>query len=108
MNNKIKNSVYPLGNVGNDIILTSFDNGNKKSRVMVATSQFFNNKDGDKVKKTNWNMNIAWGKTAEDKTLHLKKGSEVFIHGKMAARSYTDMNGNTKYITERIVSDFFN
>jgi single-strand DNA-binding protein len=107
MYNNIKNSVHLLGNVGKEIIITTFENGNKKASAMVATNQFFNNKNGDKVKKTDWHKIVAWGKTAENMASHLKKGSEVSIHGKLAGRSYTDVNGNTKYITEIVVTDFF-
>jgi len=107
MNNNIKNSVHLLGNVGKDVVLTSFENGNKKASAIIATNEFYNNKNGEKIKKTVWHKIIAWGKTAENLASYLNKGAEVSIHGKLSNRSYTDVNGNIKYITEIVVSDFF-
>jgi len=107
MNNNIKNSVHLLGNVGKDVVLTSFENGNKKVSAIIATNEFYNNKNGEKIKKTVWHKIIAWGKTAENLASYLNKGAEVSVHGKLSNRSYRDVNGNIKYITEIVVTDFF-
>lgn len=106
MNNNIKNSVHLLGNIGKDVIVTSFENGNKKASTIIATNEFYQNKSGEKLKKTVWHKIIAWGKTAEYLSSHLNKGCQVSIHGKLSNRKYADVNGNTKYITEIIVTDF--
>ena len=107
MNNNIKNSVHLLGNVGKDVVLTSLENGNKKASAIIATNEFYNNKNGEKIKKTVWHNIIAWGKTAENLASYLNKGAEVLLYGKLSNRSYTDVNGNIKYITEIVVTDFF-
>ena len=100
MNNNIKNSVHLLGNVGKDVVLTSLENGNKKASAIIATNEFYNNKNGEKIKKTVWHNIIAWGKLADIAEKYLAKGAEVAIEGKLTSRTYTDKEGNKKYITE--------
>ena len=107
MLNNIKNSVQIVGHVGKDVVLTSYENGNKKATAIVATNEFYTNKTGEKVKQTDWHKVIAWGKTAEDLAACFKKGTEVAIHGKLSNRTYTDTSGNTKYVTEIIVNEFY-
>lgn len=107
MLNNIKNSVQIVGHVGKDVVLTSFENGNKKATAIVATNEYYTNKTGEKVKQTDWHKIIAWGKTAEDLAACFKKGTEVAVHGKLSNRTYTDTTGNTRYVTEIIVSEFY-
>ncbi|MFZ1749116.1 MAG: single-stranded DNA-binding protein [Saprospiraceae bacterium] len=107
MLNNIKNSVHLVGNVGKDVVLTTFENGNKKATAILATNEYYTNRDGEKVKQTDWHKIIAWGKTAEDMAASVSKGSEVSVHGKLINRTYTDNAGTTKYVTEVVVSDFF-
>jgi single-strand DNA-binding protein len=107
MLSNIKNLVQIVGHVGKDVVITSFDNGNKKATTIVATNEYYTNKTGEKVKQTDWHRIIAWGKTAEDLALCFKKGTEVAIHGKLSNRSFTDAQGNTRHITEIIVSEFY-
>jgi single-strand DNA-binding protein len=107
MINTIKNSVQLTGNVGKAVNLISFDNGNKKATLILATNESFTNTKGEKVKNTTWHNLIAWGKTAELMAQSIQKGNEVSIHGKLSNRTYTDKDGNTKYITEIVVNEFF-
>jgi single-strand DNA-binding protein len=107
MINTIKNSVQLTGNIGKAVNLISFDNGNKKATLILATNESFTNTKGEKVKNTTWHNLIAWGKTAELMAQSIQKGNEVSIHGKLSNRTYTDKDGNTKYITEIVVNEFF-
>jgi single-strand DNA-binding protein len=107
MNSTIKNSVQLVGNLGKDVQLISFDNGNKKASILLATNEHYTNNKGEKVKQTEWYNLVAWGKTAEFMALSLSKGSEIAIQGKLANRTYDDKTGNKKYITEIIVNEFF-
>jgi single-strand DNA-binding protein len=107
MTNSIKNSVQLIGNLGKDVVITNFDNGNKKAALTVATNEYYVNAKGEKVKQTEWHNLVAWGKTAELMADILSKGAEVAIHGKLTSRSYADKDGSTKYITEVIVHDFY-
>ncbi|MBK9736260.1 MAG: single-stranded DNA-binding protein [Saprospiraceae bacterium] len=105
--NTIKNSVQLVGNVGKDVILLSFENGNKKASAILATNETFTNAKGEKVKQTEWHHLIAWGKTAEQMAQAVKKGNEIAIQGKLTNRTYSDKSGHTKYITEVLVNEFF-
>ncbi|RYY43043.1 MAG: single-stranded DNA-binding protein, partial [Chitinophagaceae bacterium] len=71
----------------------------------VATNETYSNAKGEKVKETQWHNLIAWGKTAEIVEKYLAKGSEVVIEGKLINRSYTDKEGNKKYVTEVEVAE---
>lgn len=107
MNNNIKNTVQLVGNAGRDVTLTSFENGNKKATLLLATNEYYTNKRGEKVKQTDWHKIVAWGKTAEEMASSIQKGSEISVHGKLTNRTYTDNTGATRYITEVVVYDFF-
>ncbi len=107
MNNSIKNSVQLIGNIGKDVTLSTFENGNKKATLILATNDFYTNNKGEKVKQTEWHNLVAWGKTAELMSESISKGNEIAIQGKLTSRSYTDKEGNTKYITEVVVNEFF-
>jgi single-strand DNA-binding protein len=107
MTSNIKNNVNLIGNVGMDIQLTNFDSGSKKASITLATNDYYTNNKGEKVKNTEWHNLVAWGKTAEIMAESIKKGSEVAIQGKLTSRSYTDKSGNTKYITEVVVNEFY-
>ena len=107
MTSSIKNSVQLIGNMGKDVLLTTFDNGNKKAVIVLATNDYYTNNKGEQVKQTEWHNLVAWGKTAELMAETLNKGSVVAIQGKLTNRSYTDKDGQTKYITEIIVNEFY-
>ncbi|MEY3420469.1 MAG: hypothetical protein RIR48_754 [Bacteroidota bacterium] len=107
MTSSLKNSVQLIGNMGKDVVLTTFENGNKKAALVLATNDYYTNNKGEKVKQTEWHNLIAWGKTAELMAESLNKGSEVAIQGKLTNRSYTDKEGNTRYVTEIVVNEFF-
>jgi single-strand DNA-binding protein len=106
MNNTLRNSVQLIGNIGKDVEVVTFENGNMKASVSLATNDYYTNAKGEKTKQTEWHNLIAWGKTADLMKQVLSKGSEVAIHGKLTYRSYTDKSGNTKYITEVVVNEF--
>ena len=107
MINNIKNNVQLVGNAGRDVTLTSFENGNKKATLLLATNDYYTNKNGEKVQQTDWHKIVAWGKTAEEMSASIQKGSEISVHGKLTNRTYTDTAGTTRYVTEIVAHDFF-
>lgn len=104
---KSNNSVQLVGHLGKDVVLTAFENGNKKATAIIATNDFYTSRTGEKVKNTAWHKIIAWGKTAESLASNVQKGAEIAIHGKLTYRTFTDTQGHTKYVTEVVVSEFF-
>ena len=106
MYNTLKNSVHLIGNVGKEVEIINFETGNKKASFSLATSDYYTNNQGEKVKQTEWHNLIAWGKSAEIMAKILRKGDEVAIQGKLTSRSYTDKNDVTRYVTEIVVNEF--
>jgi single-strand DNA-binding protein len=77
MQNQIKNSVQLTGHIGKDIRMTTFDNGNKKASVSLASNSAYKNSSGETVKRTDWFNLVAWGRTAEQMSEMLTKGNEI-------------------------------
>ena len=104
--NSVKNTVQLIGHLGKDVDLKEFDSGSSRVNFSLATNENYRNSKGEKIEETQWHNIVAWGKLAELMDKFLAKGSEVLIKGKLVSRSYTDKEGNTKYITEVIANDF--
>ena len=104
--NTLKNSVQLIGNLGKDVELVKFENGNQLAKMTLATNEYYRNKEGEKVEETQWHNIVAWGKKAEVMAKLLKKGSEIAIQGKLTHRTFEDKEGMTKYFTEVVVHDF--
>jgi single-strand DNA-binding protein len=99
------NNVHILGILGKDVTIATFDSGKKKASLSVATTAFYKNFKGEEGSSTVWHNIIAWGDLAE-KMAELKKGMKVEFKGSINNRSYKDKQGNTKYITEILCSEF--
>ena len=98
------NKVILLGNVGRDPEVRYLDNGVVVTKFPLATSETYTNKSGDKVTNTEWHNVVLWRKLAEVAEKWVKKGTPLYIEGKIRSRSYEDKDGNKRYITE-IVAD---
>ena len=101
----LKNKVQLIGNLGNAPEVKTTESGKKLARFSVATNESYRNANGEKVTETTWHNLVAWGKVADIAEKYLNKGSEVAIEGKLINRSYTDKDGNKKYITEVQVNE---
>ena len=101
----LKNKVQLIGNLGNAPEVKTTESGKKLARFSVATNENYRNAQGEKITETTWHNLVAWGKVADIAEKYLNKGSEVAIEGKLINRSYTDKDGNKKYITEVQVNE---
>jgi single-strand DNA-binding protein len=101
----LKNKVQLIGNLGGAPEVKTTESGKKLARFSVATNESYRNAKGEKVTETTWHNLVAWGKVAEIAEKYLNKGKEVAIEGKLINRSYTDKDGNKKYITEVEVNE---
>jgi single-strand DNA-binding protein len=101
----LRNRVQLIGNLGMDPEVKKLDGGSALTKFSLATTQTYINTKGEKVKDTQWHNLVLWGKMAETAGKYLKKGSEIAAEGKIVYRTY-EKNGETKYITEIVVSDF--
>ena len=102
----LKNSVRLVGNLGMDPEVKVFDNNRRLTKLALATNESYKNDKGEKVTETQWHNIVIWGAQAKFAEDILKKGDEVAIDGKLANRSYVDKDGNKKYVTEIVVSEF--
>ena len=104
--NNLRNHVQLIGNLGKDVDFKNLDNGNSIARVPIATKDVYKNNDGERIIDVQWHHLVGWGKIAEIMQVLLKKGKEVAIQGKLTHRSYEDKEGNTRYLSEIVVSEF--
>lgn len=101
----LKNKVQLIGNLGNAPEVKTTESGKKLARFSIATNESYRNAKGEKVTETTWHNIVAWGKVAEIAEKYLTKGKEVAVEGKLINRSYTDKDGNKKYVTEVEVNE---
>ncbi|MBI5754762.1 single-stranded DNA-binding protein [Candidatus Peregrinibacteria bacterium] len=94
------NRVTLLGHLAADPELISFDGGKKKASFSVATDIRWKGDDGTDRKQTDFHRISAWNSLANICSKYLKKGSAVFVSGKLRNRSYEGKDGKTKYMTE--------
>lgn len=104
--NTLRNKVQLIGNLGAKVELKTLESGKVVGHTTIATNESYKNQNGEKVTETTWHKLVIWGKTAEILEKYTDKGSEVGVEGKIANRTYTDKNGEKRYFTEIVVSDF--
>lgn len=94
------NKVILVGNVGKDPVIRYFDKGVVKATFPLATSETYTNQQGETITTTEWHNIVLWRALAEVAEKTVKKGTQLYIVGKIKTRSYVDKEGNNKYITE--------
>lgn len=98
------NKVILVGNVGKDPEVRYLDSGVAVANFPFATSETYKNKNGEKVTTTEWHNIVLWRGLAEVVEKYVKKGSQLYIEGKIRTRSWDDRDGNKRYTTE-IIAD---
>lgn len=101
------NKVILLGHLGKDPEMQTFEGGNMKCKFSLATTDSFKDKQGNKQDRTEWHNIVMWGVQADIAQKYLRKGSAIYLEGRINNRSYDDKDGNKKYITE-ITAETFN
>ena len=106
MSQKGVNQVTIIGNVGADPGIRELPNGEKVVTLRIATSESFKDKDsGEQKEITEWHTIVIYKPLAEIASQYVKKGSKVYILGKLKTRSWKDKDGATKYATEIIAKE---
>ena len=100
------NKVTLIGNLGNTPEILKLDGGTKLAKFSIATNESYRNDKGELVTETEWHNILLWRGLAENAEKLLKKGSLVYLEGKLKTRSYTDKDGIKRYVTE-IIGDSF-
>jgi single-strand DNA-binding protein len=96
------NKVILVGNLGNDPEVRYMPNGNAVANLSIATSESWKDQQGQQQERTEWHRVTMYRKLAEIAGQYLKKGSQVYLEGKLQTRKWQDQQGNDKYTTEVI------
>ena len=94
------NKVILIGNLGKDPEVRYLDSGVAVANFSLATTENYKNKEGERISQTEWHNIVLWRGLAEVAEKWLKKGSSVYIEGKIRHRKWEDKEGNTRYTTE--------
>jgi single-strand DNA-binding protein len=97
------NKVIIVGRLGQDPEMKAVGQGSTVTRLNVATSESWVDKNGQKQERTEWHRVTVWGKLAELCGKYLAKGRQVYVEGKLQTRSWED-NGQKKYATDIVAS----
>jgi single-strand DNA-binding protein len=93
------NKVILVGNVGRDPEIRHLDKGVAVARFSLATTENYTSKTGEKVSNTEWHNVVAWRGLAEVVEKYVKKGSQLYIEGRLKTNSY-EKDGVKHYATE--------
>ena len=97
------NKVILIGNLGKDPEIRRLENGAIVASFSIATSESFTDKNsGEKKEITDWHDIVLWRGLAEIAEKYIRKGTKIYVEGKLKKRSWQDKEGNTKYNTEVI------
>ncbi|WMO15611.1 single-stranded DNA-binding protein [Pseudoalteromonas piscicida] len=98
------NKVILVGNLGQDPEVRYMPNGNGVANISIATTDSWKDKNtGQLQERTEWHRVVLFGKLAEVAGEYLRKGSQVYIEGRLQTRKWTDQSGQEKYTTEIVV-----
>ena len=94
------NKVILIGNVGADPEVRYLEGGVAVTRFSLATTETYNNKNGERVSQTEWHNIVLWRNLAQIAEKYVKKGMTLYIEGRLRTRTWDDQNGNKRYTTE--------
>jgi len=98
------NKVILVGRLGADPEVKTVAGGNTVTRLSLATSENWTDREGQKQERTEWHRIVVWGKLAELCGKYLAKGRQAYVEGRLQTRSWEDSQGQKKYTTEIVAS----
>lgn len=100
------NKVILIGNLGQDPDVRFLPSGNPVANFSIATTESWTDKQsGDRQEKTEWHRLVAFNKLAEIIQQYVKKGSKIYVEGRLQTRKWQDQQGQDKYTTEIVLND---
>jgi single-strand DNA-binding protein len=105
MAGKSLNKVQLIGHLGKDPELSYTASGVAVAKYSIATNERWKDQEGNVQERTEWHNIVAWRKLAEICGQYLKKGSKVYLEGKLQTRSWDDKNTGVKRYTTEIIAD---
>jgi single-strand DNA-binding protein len=100
------NKVILVGHLGKDPEIQNFEGGNMLAKFSLATTEAYKDKSGNRNERTEWHSISVWGKQADTAGKFLKKGSLIYVEGRIRSREYADKDGNQRRAYD-IVCDKF-
>ncbi len=98
------NKAILIGNLGADPEVRFTPGGQAVANFRIATSESWNDKNGQKQERTEWHRIVVWGKLAELCGEYLKKGRQCYVEGRLQTREWTDKEGKKNYTTEVVAN----
>ncbi|BAU49877.1 single-stranded DNA-binding protein [Sulfurifustis variabilis] len=100
------NKVILVGNLGRDPEVRYSPNGQAIANVTIATTDSWKDKNtGEKQERTEWHRVVFFGRLAEIAGEYLKKGSQIYVEGRLQTRKWQDKDGNERYTTEIVANE---
>jgi single-strand DNA-binding protein len=100
------NKVMLIGNLGKDPEERKLESGTVMAKFTLATNETYKDREGNRVKQTEWHNIVVWRRLAEVAMQYLKTGSLIYVEGRIKTRSWEDQDGNKKYMTEIHADNF--
>lgn len=98
------NKVILVGNLGKDPEVRNMPSGDAIANINLATTDSWKDKNGEKQERTEWHRVAFFGKLADVAGEYLRKGSQIYVEGRLQTRKWQDKDGQDRYTTE-IVAD---
>lgn len=100
------NKAILIGNLGKDPELTYTPSGAAVCKMTLATNERWTDNSGEKRERTEWHNLVLWRKQAEIANEFLRKGSKIYVEGRIQTRSWEGNDGQKRYMTEIVVQNF--
>lgn len=100
------NKVILIGNLGKDPEIRRLDGGVARVGFSLATSEYYKDKEGNRIEQTEWHNIVMWRAIAESAERILKKGYTIYLEGKIQTRKWQDKDGQQRNTTEIVVDTF--
>ncbi len=99
------NKVTLIGRLGQDPEIRYTQSGSAVANATIATNDYWTDKQGEKQERTEWHRVVFFNRLAEIAAEYLKKGSQVFIEGRIQTRKWEDKDGNERWTTEIVANE---
>ena len=100
------NKVILIGNLGNDPDTRYTSGGAAVANISLATSESWKDREsGEQQERTEWHRVVFFGRLAEIVSEYLRKGSQIYVEGRLQTRKWQDKDGNDRYTTEIVANE---